>query len=117
MTTRTALRRGYVVLVAFPFTDLSGSKRRPALIVGRVQTHDILVAFITSQVVAGNVSSNHQVATTDPEFLTSRLKVSSTVRLDQLATLHWRLVTRRLGTIGPQTTVAVERCLRYVLDL
>lgn len=117
MTANTALRRGDVVLVAFPFTDLSGVKRRPALIVGRIQTNDLLLAFITSQVVVGRSSSSHHLDTTDPEFLTSGLKVSSTVRLDRLATLHRRLVTRRLGRIGPQTTVAIERCLRYVLDL
>jgi mRNA interferase MazF len=106
-----------VVLVGFPFTDLSGVKRRPALIVGRVQSDDLLMAFITSQTAVGSSSSSHQLHPGDPEFLTSGLKVASTVRLDRLATLHRRLVTRRLGTVGPHTALAVERCLRHVLDL
>ena len=117
MIARTTLRRGDVVLVAFPFTDLSGVKRRPAVIVGRVQTNDLLLAFITSRTGVRRSPSSHQLAPSDPEFLTSGLKVASTVRLDRLATLHRRLVTRRLGTIGPQTSLAVERCLRHVLAL
>jgi mRNA interferase MazF len=117
VTVHTALRRCDVVLVAFPFTDLSGVQRRPALIVGRVQTHDLLLAFMTSQIAVRSSSLSRQLDTTDPEFLMSGLKVCSTVRLDRLVTLHRRLVTRRLGSIGPQTAVAIARCLRYVFDL
>jgi len=114
---RAPLRRGDVVLVAFPFTDLSGVKRRPALIVGRVRGDDLLLALITSEVATGSATSNVTLSPTDPEFSASGLKVASTMHLDRLATLHRRLVTRRLGAIGPQTTRAVERSLRYVFAL
>ena len=39
---------GDIVLVPFPFTDLSGSKFRPALILAKDDV-DMIVAFITSQ--------------------------------------------------------------------
>jgi len=111
------LRRGDIVLVLFPFTDLSGTKRRPALIVGRVESDDLVLAFITSRLPAGSPLSAHSLVPGDPEFRATGLKVPSSVRLDKLATLHRRLVTRRLGAIGPRTTSAVGACLRHALEL
>ncbi len=32
--TRPQLQRGDIVIVAFPFTDLRGNKRRPAIVIG-----------------------------------------------------------------------------------
>jgi len=91
------LRRGDLVLIAFPFTDLTGQKRRPALIVGRVQSDDLLVAFITTQIVLAHPPAALLIGPNDPEFLQTGLKTSSIVRLDKLATLHRRLVSRRLN--------------------
>ena len=41
---------GSIVLARFPFTDLSGDKRRPALVISRDNDRrtDIVVCFITS---------------------------------------------------------------------
>jgi len=45
------MKRGTVVLTPFPFTNLSGQKVRPAVVVSRSdrQGRDILLAFITGQ--------------------------------------------------------------------
>lgn len=114
---RSVLRRGDVVLDFFPFSDLSGAKLRPAVIVGHVQSHELVLAFITSQAVGTNSPWSHALLPSDGEFPMTGLKVPSRVQLDKLATLHRRLVTRRLGTIGAQTTRAIAACLRQVLDL
>ena len=58
MPSTTLYRRGDIILVPFPFTDLSSSKRRPALVVspddfnGRLQ--DLVVIAITSQLTDDN---------------------------------------------------------------
>lgn len=112
-----AFRRDDVVLVSFPFTDLSGQKLRPALVVGRQVGDDVVLAFITS-VGGGPVrKAEHAIAPGDAEFLATGLKVASRVRLSKLATLHRALVRRRLGRIGPRSRRAVDGALRYVLDL
>jgi mRNA interferase MazF len=111
------LARGDIVLILFPFTDLAGQKLRPALIVGRPSGDDVIVAFMTSQLTGVEPRAEHLLAPTDPEFAATGLNGSTLVRLNKLATLHRRLVQRRLGRIGPATEQAVARGLRYVFTL
>ena len=117
MNVSSPLARGDVVLVRFPFTDLSGQKLRPALIVGEPRNEDIILAFVTSRPGSQEPRAEHTLEPTDPEFRVTGLKVSSVIRLSKLATLHRSLVHRRLGHIGPESAGAVARCLPYVLGL
>ncbi len=124
---RVPLDRGDVVLVHFPFTDLSGTKLRPALIVGRVQGDDVILAFMTSRTAAGargagsgstaDGSAAHPLTARDSEFGQTGLKGPALIRLDKIATIHRHLVQRRLGQIGPRTEHAVAQSLRHVFML
>lgn len=42
------MAKGYILLISFPFTDLTGSKLRPAVILAETSI-DITVCFITTQ--------------------------------------------------------------------
>ena len=117
MTAAGALARGDVVLVTFPFTDLSSTRVRPALVVGRVAGDDLILAFITSRTTAADPRGSCLLGSSDADFPRTGLKVDSLVRLDKLVTLHRRLVLRRLGQIGPSTTGVVNSALRFVLAL
>jgi len=111
------LARGDIVLISFPFTDLSTQKVRPALIVARITGDDLVAAFVTSSASPGVSPAVCTLDKTNSEFAQTGLRTASAVRLDKLATLQRRLVMRRLGRIGPQTTSAVQNALRYVFDL
>ena len=84
---------GSIVLTRFPFTDLSGDKRRPALVVSRDNQRrtDLVVCFITSMPRAGL-----DVAPLAPLPGTG-LKVPSMVRFDKLATLDLAVISGKLG--------------------
>lgn len=88
---------GAIVLTDFPFTDLTATKRRPALVVSRDNDRrvDIVVAYITS--VARSDLDAVPIAPT-PE---TGLKVPSLVRFDKLATVGQGIIAGRLGNAGP----------------
>jgi len=112
-----SLARGDLVLIHFPFTDLSGQKLRPALIVGDSTGDDLIVAFITSHAAGAITPAEHLLDPASVEFRSTGLKAASVVRLNKVATLHRRLAKRRIGRIGPRTEVAVAGSLRYVFHL
>ena len=88
---------GAIVLARFPFTDLSGDKRRPALVVSRDNNRraDVVVCFITSVPRSGPDAA--PLAATPG----TGLKVPSVVRFDKVATLDRSVVTGRLGGAPP----------------
>lgn len=111
------LARGDVVLVRFPFSDLSGSKRRPGLVLVDQRGEDAILAFVTSRTAAGGDPAEPVMAPGDPEFAFTGLKTASAVRLYHLATLHRSLITVRVGRIGPRTMQTVARGLRHLFRL
>lgn len=88
---------GSIVLARFPFTDLSGDKRRPALVVSRDNDRrsDLVVCFITSVPRAGPDMAPIAAS------VDTGLKISSVVRFDKIATLDRSVITGKLGDASP----------------
>ena len=88
---------GSIILTRFPFTDLTGDKRRPALVVSddNDRRSDLVVCFITSVPRTGP-----DMAQIDATPGTG-LKVPSVVRFDKIATLERSVITGKLGDAPP----------------
>ena len=113
------LHRGDVVLVPFPFADLTGQKVRPAVVPSAdPQGPELTLAFITS--VLTNRSprgAEVELRKSDPEFRATGLKADSLIRLDKLVTLSRGVISRRLGIIGPATKANVDAMLQRAFGL
>ena len=73
--------KGKIVLVPFPFTDLSRTKLRPALVLVE-RERDCVVAFISSKIPDELTSTDILVSEDHAEFPTTGLKKTSVVKLD-----------------------------------
>ena len=112
------LRRGDIVLIPFPFTNLAGRKVRPALIVSAdPQGDDVLVAFMSSVLPARLGDRDWLLAANDPEFSATGLKQASVFKVDKLLTLHRSLVLRRLGHLGAKNQAEVDHRLLRTIGL
>lgn len=91
---------GTIVLIPFPFTDLTSTKVRPALIISKTspKANDLVVAFISSKT---REQEGFLLKTTDKHFKLTGLKVDSLVRFDKLATLSKTLILGELGALHP----------------
>ena len=113
------IKRGDIVLLSFPFTDLNSNKVRPALVISCDSFNnagdDAVFIFITS--AEPRTKFDVRVNNRDPSFLATRLKVSSTFRVSKLMALHRNLVKKRLGYADRNVLERVESCLRILLGM
>ena len=93
---------GQIVLVPFPFTDLSGAKLRPVLMLRQasVQFDDWLVCMISSQLRQVDNQIDEILSPSDADFAATGLKVASVLRLSRLAVLEGALLMGSLGSIS-----------------
>jgi len=113
------MQRGTIVLTKFPFTDLSSAKRRPAVILSKVELEDpdVIVAFISSVIPAEPAPADFVLQNTDPDFSRTGLKKPSVFKMDKLATLDKSIFSGEMGQISPKMLEKLKMKLRVVLDL
>ena len=113
------MKRGAIVLTKFPFTDLSSSKRRPALIISEVSSEkpDVIVAFISS-VIPDRLSETDFVLDTDhKDFPGTGLKKTSVFKMDKIATLSKAIFSGEMGNVSPVILKQLESKLKIALAL
>lgn len=104
---------GQIVLVPFPFTDLSGAKPRPVLMLRKasVQFDDWLVCMVSSQLQQIDASLDEVVSPSDADFAATGLKVASVLRLSRLAVLDGALLMGSLGAISNERLQRIRQRL------
>lgn len=109
---------GEVVLIQFPFTDLTSTRVRPGVIVSSPQFNtgeDVIVMMVTS--AASRSTADVRIRSSDPEFPATGLKVDSTFRAGKIYTLSKHLIKRRLGVVGPSLRTRLKKAILSVLGI
>jgi mRNA interferase MazF len=116
------VRRGDVVMVDWVFSDRTGSKRRPALVVQadvfNQTLDDTILALVTSS-ARRMVGSATQLAVniSTPEGAQSGLRMNSVVQCENLVTIDCQFILSVRGTLPPLLIKAVDGCLRAALAI
>ncbi|MBI5574200.1 MAG: type II toxin-antitoxin system PemK/MazF family toxin [Elusimicrobia bacterium] len=109
----TLFNLGDVVLIGFPFTDLSGSKQRPALVISSKWYNenkiDIILAAITSQIPA-KPDEDEYLLSHKEQNLAGLLK-QSIVKVGKIITLDQRLIRKKLGHLQDETLFHIKNIL------
>lgn len=104
--------KGGVVLVRFPFSDLSQTKLRPAVVLAEAGRGDWVLCQITSK----PYGDPQAIRLTDASFVFGSLQVVSYARPGKLFTGNRNLMLRQVGTLYPdmlnQTVEVVVNMLR-----
>ena len=88
--------RGDVVVIPFPFSDLSGSKKRPAFVVADLPGEDIIVCQITSKAK----SDPFALPLEAHDFITGGLPVDCFIRPNKIFTADKNLVLSVAGHLS-----------------
>ncbi len=103
--------KGDIVVVPFPFSDLTLSKRHPALVIAPLEGDDIILCQITSQ----TVKDKYSLSLDDTDFETGNLKQPSNLRPNRIFTADSHIVLYRIGNLKPEKiTQAVEKVVEII---
>jgi len=118
MPPTTRYNRGDVVLVPFPFTDLTAAKQRPAVVVSpdqlNIQRDDLVLAAITSQVPAQPGADELLLSVVD--LADTGLLKPSVIKLGKLVTIHQDLVRRKIGALPAPVLLQALRQLQWFFN-
>jgi mRNA interferase MazF len=102
--------KGDVVVIPFPFSDLSASKRLPALALVDLPGEDVILCQITSQAIR----SPYAIPLRTGDFTVGGLNRDSNARPDRLFTADSHLIAYRAGSL---TQAKVDEIVRQVVAL
>ncbi len=107
------LKKGTIVLTPFPFTDLSGNKVRPAIIISdKLKGSDVVVIFLTTQ----NKNLSSHMVTIKPSN-ENGLKVVSKAVCSKIATLDKKVILGELGQLNDEDIVLISTNLKKIFML
>ena len=108
-----AFVKGDIVVMPFPFSDLSASKRRPALVLADLPGDDIVLCQITSK----NTKDGFAVPLDNSDLLNGNLSVSSNIRPNRLFTADKKLILYTLGRISQSKYEQVVEVIVEMIEL
>ena len=105
------LAAGQVVLLPFPFSDLSRSKHRPALLLANVGRGD----WVACQITSNPYADLRAVEIRDDDFESGSLKRVSCARPGKLFTAHETLFASSVGALRREKLAAVREAVIELL--
>ena len=106
-----AFGRASVVLVEFPFSDLSKTKLRPAVVLAQANRQDWFLCQITSNAGIDDMA----IEIKDTDFVAGSLRQKSFARPDKIFTGHEILISRRVGILHDDATSKLVEAIVSVL--
>jgi len=104
---------GDVVVVPFPFSDLTEFKKRPALILAALQGEDLILCQITTK----RFQDPYVVQLGEYDFQSGKLKVESNIRPNRLFTVDQRIILYKIGKIKQSKLEEVKQKIVEIFDL
>ena len=116
------VQRGDIVLIDFPYSNHTGSKIRPALVVQadvwNQRLEDTILALITSSPQRRTgASTQYFIDISTVEGRQTNLRFDSIVQCENLVTQDQRLILRRIGSLPDSAMQQIDVCLKSTLDI
>lgn len=95
--------KGDVVVIPFPFSDLSQSKRRPALVIAPLEGDDAILCQLTSK----TVKDTYAIPVEDTDFASGNLRQAGNIRPNRLFTADTHIILYKVGSIKKEKLAQV----------
>ncbi len=102
---------GDIVVVPFPFSDLSSSKRRPAFVIRDFEGEDVLLCQITSK----SVKNDFAVSLEQSNFKSGGLNKKSNIRPDKIFTCSRNIILYKIGVLNSKKSQSVLKEISKII--
>ncbi len=107
---------GDVVLVRFPFTDLTTTKLRPAVILA-THADDLTIVGIFSSAPQPSQQNWIVLSSQDDDFPGTGLKTTSVIKAERIAVIERSVVVRKLGSLSSSQMEKLKKAVKIALNL
>jgi mRNA interferase MazF len=104
--------KGDVVVVPFPFSDLTNAKRRPALVIANLTGNDVILCQITSK----NLSDSYSITITENDFSSGSLNQTSNIRPNKLFTADAKIIIYKIGQLKSGKMQEITKKIISILE-
>ena len=115
MMSGTMFEQGDIVVVPFPFTDLSATKQRPALVISKTEynsrTEDVITCGITSNLQ----NSDYSVIIDNSSLAEGTIPTKSRIKVDKLFTISKLLVKKKVAKLREEEFSKVKAELHKLI--
>jgi len=87
--------KGDIIVIPFPFSDLSSSKKRPALVLTELRGNDLILCQITSK----NTRDSYSIPLSEKGFKKGTLKQDSNIRPNKIFTADNSIIEYKIGSL------------------
>lgn len=102
--------KGEVVVIPFPFSNISGAKRRPAMVISVLKGSDIILCQITSR----SRSNAYSIKLYDKDFITGELRKPSNIRPDKIFTADSNIIRYSIGKLRKEK---IEEVISKIIEI
>ncbi|MBU0627592.1 MAG: type II toxin-antitoxin system PemK/MazF family toxin [Nanoarchaeota archaeon] len=99
--------KGDIVVLPFPFSDLSNSKRRPALVSASLDSEEVILCQITSEAKVDDYS----IILANDDFKQGSLNLTSMIRPNKLFTADMSIIIYKIGSLKELKIKEVEKTI------
>lgn len=103
---------GDVVLVVFPYSDLSDFKLRPGLVIGKAEFRNLILCQITSRQNTSKIA----IKLEDSDFESGSLNRVSYARPDKIFTAEPSIIQKHVGTLSADSRTRVRAAARKLFE-
>ena len=104
--------KGDVVVIPFPYSNLSNSKRRPALVIAESSYTEIILCQITSQ----KIKDNSAILLSENDFNHGTLHKTSNIRPNKIFTAESSIILYKVGSLKEQKVKEVTDTIILILQ-
>lgn len=113
----TSIEQRSIILIPFPYTDLSGAKKRPALVISaldfNMKSEDVICCLITSNLE----DRHHAIKITNENMESGFLEFESKIKPYRIFTVNKKLIYKTLGKLDLSKSKLVVEDINKIINI